>query len=194
MDFDAPEGFATGAVGKAGDRAFYLQAAQGPRIASVMLEREQVAILADRVMAVIDELERRGLAAIDAGPAAHSSVRPLEEPIREEFRVGTMTIAWDDDVDELVIEARSMTFDAGAGEVATREIEVEEIDEDEIPDDAPIGPDVLRVHLTPSMAQRFARDADTVVGGNRPACPFCGEPLEPTGHLCRRPQGGEYIH
>jgi uncharacterized repeat protein (TIGR03847 family) len=192
MDFDAPDRFATGTSGESGDADFFLQAVQGSRTASVMLEREQVAILADRVLAVIDELERRGLAAIDAGPAGVLDPRPLKEPLHEEFRVGTMTIAWDEDVDEVVVEARSMTFDAGAGESALRD--GEEIDDDEIPDDAPIGPDVLRVHLTPFMAQQFARRAGTVTGDDRPDCPFCGGPLERTGHLCPRPDGGEYIH
>lgn len=193
MDFDAPDCFATGTVGESSDAVYVLQAVQGARSASVMLEREQVAILADRVLAVIDELERRGLAAIDAGPAGAGDLRPLQEPVREDFRVGTMTIAWDEDVDELVVEARSMTFDAGAGESALRDGE-EIDDDDEIPDDAVIGPDVLRVHLTPFMAQQFARRAGVVAGDDRPACPFCGGPLEPTGHLCPRPDGGEYIH
>jgi uncharacterized repeat protein (TIGR03847 family) len=192
MDFDAPDRFATGATGDPSDPAFYLQAVQGPRTVSVTLEREQVAILADRMLAVIDELERRGLAAIDAGPAGQADERPLAEPVQEEFRVGTMTIAWDDDDDHLVIEARSMTFDAGAGESALRD--GDEIDDDEIDDDAPIGPDVLRVHLTPYMAQQFARRAGIVVGDDRPACPFCGQPLERFGHLCRRSDEGEYIH
>jgi uncharacterized repeat protein (TIGR03847 family) len=192
IDLDAPDRFASGAVGDPSDRVFYLQAVQGPRIVSVMLEQEQIAILADRVLAVVDELERRGLAAIDAGPAGIVESRPLQQPLREEFRVGTMTIAWDEDVDELVIEARSMTFDAGAGESALRD--GDEVDDDEIPDDAPIGPDVLRVHLTPLMAQQFARRADMIAGDTHPPCPFCGEPLEPTGHLCPRPRGGEYIH
>ncbi len=192
MDFDTPDRFATGSVGEPGDRVFYLQAVQRQRTTSVMLEREQVAILADRVLAVVDELERRGLAAIDAGSAGSPDERPLEEPLHEEFRVGTMTIAWDDDVDRIVIEARSMTFDAGAGDSVLRD--GEDLDDDDIPDDAPIGPDVLRVRLTPFMAQQFARRAGQVVGDGRPPCPFCGEPLEPTGHICLRSEGGEYIH
>jgi uncharacterized repeat protein (TIGR03847 family) len=194
MDFQAPDRFATGATGEPGDRVFYLQTVQGPHVVSVLLEKEQVAILADRVLAVIDELERRGLAAIDAGPAGVPDARPLEGPLSDEFRVGTLTIAWDDDVDRLVIEARSMTFDAGAGESAMRDDDDIDDDDDDIDDDAPIGPDVLRVHLTPFMAQQFARRASMVVDAGRPPCPFCGEPLEPTGHLCPRPDQDEYIH
>ncbi len=184
IDLDSPERFATGTVGLPGERTFFLQAVQGGLVTTVQLEKEQVSVLADRVLAVIDEVERRGLAAIDAGPAGVVDERPLEQPLHEEFRVGTMVIAWDEDVDELIVEARSMTFDAGVGDVALREDE--EIDEDDIPDDAPIGPDVLRVHLTPFMAQQFARRANSVVAGGQPTCPYCGATLEPSGHFCAR--------
>ncbi len=184
IDLDMPERFATGTVGEPGDRTYFLQAVQGRQVATVQLEEEQVAVLADRVLAVIDEVERRGLTAIDAGPAGEIDERPLEQPLHEEFRVGTMIIAWDEDVDRLVVEARSMTFDAGAGDVALRDDD--EVDEDDIPDDAPIGPDVLRVHLTPYMAQQFARRANSVVAGGVPTCPYCGAVLEPPGHFCSR--------
>jgi uncharacterized repeat protein (TIGR03847 family) len=184
IDLDTPERFATGAVGDPGDPSYFLQAVQGGHVTTVQLEREQVAVLADRVLAVIDEVERRGLVAMDAGPAGAPDVRPLVQPVHEEFRVGTMVIAWDEDVDQIVVEARSMTFDAGAGEMALRD--GDEIEEDDIPDDAPIGPDVLRVHLTPFMAQQFARRANRVVAGGRPTCPYCGAALEATGHFCSR--------
>ncbi|MEX1296006.1 MAG: DUF3090 family protein [Candidatus Limnocylindrales bacterium] len=184
IDFELPERFATGTISEDGERTFFLQAVQGREVTTVRLEREQVAVLADRVLAIIDEVERRGLTAIDAGPAGELDERPLEQPLDEEFHVGTMIIAWDDDVDQVVVEARSMTFDAGAGDVAVRD--EEDVDGDEIPDDAPIGPDVLRVHLTPHMAQQFARRANSVVAGGRPTCPYCGAVLEPSGHFCTR--------
>jgi uncharacterized repeat protein (TIGR03847 family) len=184
IDFDMPDRFATGTAGEPGDRSFFLQARQGSRMTTVQLEKEQVAVLADRVLAIIDEVERRGLAAIDAGAAGAIDEQPLEQPLHEDFRVGTMIIAWDEDVDRLIVEARSMVFDAGAGEVALREDE--EVDDDDIPDDAPIGPDVLRVRLTPYMAQQFARRANSVVAGGQPTCPYCGQVLERHGHFCSR--------
>ncbi len=184
IDFHMPDRFAPGSIGESGERTFFLQAVQGARITTVMLEKEQVAVLADRVLAVIDEVERRGLAAIDAGPAGIPDDRPPEQPLAEEFRVGTLVISWDEDIDRLVVEARSMTFDAGAGESAVREDA--DLDDDDIPDEAPIGPDVLRVRLTPFMAQQFARRATSVVAGGQPTCPFCGAVLERSGHFCRR--------
>lgn len=184
IDLALPERFATGTLGEPGDRTFFLQAVQGRVVTTVQLEKEQVVALADRVLAIIDEVERRGLTAIDAGPAGELDERPLAQPVHEEFRVGTMIIAWDEDVDQLVVEARSMTFDAGAGDVALRDSD--DLDEDDIPDDAPIGPDVLRVHLTPHMAQQFARRANSVVAGGKPVCPYCGAVLGPSGHFCER--------
>jgi hypothetical protein len=206
MDFADPDRFVAGTVGEPGQRTFFIQAVQGPRVASVALEKAQVAVLADRLIAVVDELERRGLAATEAGLTDDD--RPLDEPLREEFRVGTLTIAWDDDLDRLVVEARSM--EPGDAEppdpnpfrlflVSEATAEVEEVDEGEddeedVPDDAPVGPDVMRVRITAAMAQGFARRALRVVAAGRPSCPFCGLPIERTGHLCPRQNGSDYIH
>lgn len=197
--FEAPDRFVTGTVGRPGQRTFFLQAIQGGRIASVTLEKIQVAVLADRVAAILAELERRGVkGAVGVTPAGDDD-RPLDEPLREEFRVGTLTISWDNEDAELLVEARSEVEgeddedDEDADEAATgMEAEAptsEDEDEDEIPDDAPEGPDVLRVRLSPAMALGFAQRARRVVGAGRPPCPFCGQPLNAEGHICARKNG-----
>jgi uncharacterized repeat protein (TIGR03847 family) len=185
--FDDPDRFVAGTVGEPGRRTFFLQAVQDGRITSVALEKVQVAVLADRIGAVLAELVRRGVVdSTVAETAAGDDERPLDEPLREEFRAGTLTIAWDSDDDCIVIEARSRSDE---DEEEDEEDAAEEDGEDEIPDDAPIGPDVLRVRLPPAMAVGFARRAGRVVAAGRPACPFCGQPLDATGHLCPRRNG-----
>jgi uncharacterized repeat protein (TIGR03847 family) len=190
--FDDPDRFVAGTIGQPGHRTFFLQATQGGRIASVALEKVQVAVLADRIAAVVAELVRRG--AVDSA-VADSTVgddeRELDEPLREEFRVGTLTISWDAEGDSIVIEARSQDDENQAEEADEGEEADEEVEDadDEIPDDAPVGPDVLRVRLAPAMAVGFVRRANRVVAAGRPPCPFCGLPLDPTGHLCPRRNG-----
>jgi uncharacterized repeat protein (TIGR03847 family) len=184
FQYERPDRFSTGTVGEPGQRIFYLQAAEGERITAVVLEKVQVAVLADRIMAVVGELQRRGLVAAELVPEGDDE-QPLFAPLQEEFRVGNMTIAWDEEREELVVEARSMSDE----EDEEAEEEVEELD-----DAALVGPDVLRVRLTPAMALGFSSRATRVVAAGRPPCPFCGQPLEPAGHLCPRRNGTGYLH
>src|SRR5664280_1621398 len=49
--------------------------------------------------------------------------------------------------------------------------------------------DVVRIHLPPGKALAFAKQALGVVAAGRPPCPFCGQPLNPEGHICARRNG-----
>ena len=66
--FDPPERFVAGTVGQPGDRTFFLQARDGPRVVSVVLEKVQVAVLADRLGELLSELERRGVRRLARSP------------------------------------------------------------------------------------------------------------------------------
>ena len=69
-------------------------------------------MLAERVEALLDEVVRRsgGEAAVPAvTPADVEDTAPLDAPIEEEFRVGTMALAWDGDDEVVVIEAQALT-------------------------------------------------------------------------------------
>jgi uncharacterized repeat protein (TIGR03847 family) len=165
IDLDAPDRFVAGTADDADeDATVYLQAVHDQRVVTVALERQQVAQLAHRMLLICGELERRGLLAIETGslpmPDAATGDRgraTLEEPLREEFRVGTLTIGWHNDSSRVVVEAFALVFDAGAGESAL--LPDAEPDDEDISDDDPLGPDLLRVRLTPLMALRFARQA-----------------------------------
>src|SRR3954452_9087347 len=104
--YDAPDRFVAGTVGQPGERTFFLQAREGNRITSVGCEKQQVSVLAEHLDRVLDEVKRRGGAQVDMPPASStpSDTQPLDAPITEEFRVGTMTIAWDPTIDRIVIE------------------------------------------------------------------------------------------
>jgi uncharacterized repeat protein (TIGR03847 family) len=172
--FDQPERFVAGTVGEPGQRTFYLQARNGRRITSVALEKEQVAVLAERVDSLLDELVRvtGGDARVPAvAPQELVDSEPLDQPIQEEFRVGTMTLAWDGQSEQVVLEIFSL----------------EEPGEDDEEETEPA--EVLEVRLSAPAARVFAKRALTVVSAGRPPCPFCGDPLDPKGHICPRANG-----
>lgn len=183
FEYDPPERFVAGTVGEPGQRTFFLQASGSGRTTSVSLEKQQVLVLAERVEALLDEVVRRsaGEAAVPAvSPPAAEDNAPLESPVEEEFRVGTMALAWDPDDEVVVIEAQAVTDDNdGDGEDGSPLID--EDDEN--------GPPLLRVRVSGTLARSFVVRAQAVVAAGRPPCPFCGGPLDAAGHVCPRANG-----
>jgi uncharacterized repeat protein (TIGR03847 family) len=171
--FDEPQRFVAGTVGVPGERTFYLQARDGKRLISVSLEKEQVNLLGDRLNDLLDQVtqaEGRDTAIIGL-----ADLEPLDSPIEEEFRVGTLALGWNSSSAQVVIEAHAMT----------------EIFEDvpDLEEESDEGPDMLRVRLNGSSARAFAKRALNVVAAGRPPCPLCEGPLDPRGHICPRANG-----
>ena len=179
--FDPPERFVAGTVGPPGQRTFFLQARTGPRVTSVALEKQQVLVLAERIDELLDELlsAQQVESPIPAiPPVALEDNDPLEQPIVEEFRAGTMTLSWDSADERVVVEVFPFDEDA-ATDPETPEVEVEDPEPEE----------VLVVRLPAGLARAFSKRAQAVVSAGREPCPFCGSPLDPGGHICPRANG-----
>lgn len=170
--FRTPDRFVAGTVGEPGDRVFYLQAVHASRVVSVMLEKQQVQILADRMGLLLEEVHRRFGTDLPEDPDV--DISPLVTPIDAEFRVGTMGLGWDADSGNVVVELLAVTET--------------EVDESVVLDDAEEGPDAVRVFLTPQQAREFAARSELVVAAGRTPCPLCGEPVG-GGHICVRTNG-----
>jgi len=211
--FDPPDRFVAGTVGQPGQRTFFLQARKAGQVVSVVLEKVQVAALAERLDALLDELESQGVAASLAPVGGGIDSEPLDEPINEAFRATTLTLGWDSDAGRVLVEARADPVEV---EFELDDDDDEADDADDIPEDeepgvagleasiaATIqaafdaddddGPDVLRVRLTADTARSFVERAARIVASGRPPCPLCGQPLDPQGHICPR-RNGHYIN
>ncbi len=172
--FRSPDRFLAGTIGQPGEREFYLQVVDGRRVLSVACEKQQVAILADRLDLLITEVARRlGTEAAAADTA--EDVPLLDTPVDAEFRVGTMGLAWDGEGSQVIVELLALTD--------------EEVGEDIVLEDREDGPDALRVFLSLAEARNFAHHAQSVVAAGRPPCPLCGNPLDADGHICPRLNG-----
>jgi uncharacterized repeat protein (TIGR03847 family) len=174
--FRQPDRFVAGTVGEPGDRAFYLQAVEEARTVSVLLEKQQVTVLAERIGALLGEVSRRfGAEVSEEVEEDQVDTEPLVVPLEQEFRVGTMGLGWDSDSRSIVVELLAFTD--------------EEIDESVVLDDTDEGPDALRVFLSPVQARAFAARAERVLSAGRPPCPLCAQPLDAQGHICPRQNG-----
>jgi uncharacterized repeat protein (TIGR03847 family) len=213
--FDPPERFVAGTIGQPGNRTFFLQARRAGQIVSVVLEKVQVAVLAERLGVLLDELEERGIARPTV--AVMSDTSPLDEPINDAFRATTLTLGWDGDAEQILVEARAESDDDDDEDDDGDTDDDDEGDEGEvidlsaveglaaspagellaafegIDDDELDGPDTLRVRLTVEVARGFVNRALEVVAAGRMPCPLCGQPLDPQGHICPR-RNGHYVN
>ena len=171
--FDNPQRFVAGTVGAPGERTFFLQARTGTRVVSVSLEKQQVSLLSERLLELLEQVSRAE--SLDISYRGPADLEPLDNPIQEEFRVGTLALGWNTETQQVIIEAHAATesFD----------------DVPELEEDANEGPDVLRVRLKCSLATAFCNRANAVVAAGRPPCPLCSEPLDQQGHICPRANG-----
>lgn len=208
FDFGVPDRFVAGTVGQPGHRTFFLQARKGSALVSVVLEKIQVQVLAERLALLLAEVARRGAHVPEALAPSDDDSAPLGEPLVEAFRVGTMTLGWDPHREQVVVEARAQQEadedddeddeEDADDEPADADDEEEDGDADDEPptlefdDSDPDGPDLVRVRLTPLAARAFVERSLRTVAAGRPPCPFCGLPLDPTGHICPRKNG--YVH
>jgi hypothetical protein len=125
----------------------------------------------------------------------------LEQPIDEEFRVGTITLGWEEDSGRAVIELfpvseeNVLVEDLGDDDPDGAVGELPATDDGDDDEEAMVveveieASEVLVVKLEPAYARSFVQRAQSVVSAGRPACQFCGGPIDPEGHICPRANG-----
>ncbi len=172
--FDPVERFVVGTVGIPGERTFFIQARTGTRLVSVALEKAQVAAIADRILQILREIRISEPLAIFERVSYDD--QPLETPIDEEFRVGVIGLAYLADRRLIEIDLQAIT------ESESTEDEMLEIDTSS-------DQEILRVLMTLGYSESFAKRSNAVVAAGRAPCPFCGGPIDPSGHLCPRANG-----
>jgi uncharacterized repeat protein (TIGR03847 family) len=171
--FEPPERFVAGTVGRGGGR-----------LVSVVLEKVQVTLLAEKLEELLAEAHQRFALELPGPASDPPDNEPLDSPVDEEFRVGTLGLAFDVEDNSVIIEAIA-TDDLAEFEAETDAPEEDENESPAISDDL----DRLRVRLTPVEVRAFIDRARRVISAGRPPCPLCGQPLDSSGHLCPRHNG-----
>ena len=170
--FNEVSRFTVGTVGVPGERTFYLQIRAGNEVISTSLEKSQVAVLSERLNYMLKEI--RLAHPLISRPQLIRDSLPLETPVMDEFRVGSMAIFFDAEIEKIQIDLRELN-------IADEEVDDELLTIEDL--------QVLRVFITPSQAKSFHDRAELVVAAGRQPCPFCSFPIDPQGHLCARANG-----
>src|SRR3954467_15531699 len=135
---------------------------------------------------LLDEVVRRtgGSLPVPADASTEATdTDPLDAPVEEKFRVGTMALAWDGEEQRMIVEAQALVELEAESEEDLAEAEEKLLQDEEN------GPPMLRVRLPGARAGASAKRALDVVNAGRPPCPLCSLPLDPEGHVCPRQNG-----
>jgi len=155
IELDPVERITADAVGPPGERVFYLQARKADRVVTLLVEKEQVELLAASVISILAQVGK------EVEESAAEESMDLEEPLLPEWRAGRISIGFQEDRDLFLLEAE------------------EDLDEDEDRE-----PGAVRLWATAGQLFALARHGAAVVARGRPRCGLCGNPLDPEGHVC----------
>jgi uncharacterized repeat protein (TIGR03847 family) len=176
IELDDVDVLGTGAIGEPGQRAFYIQARTENAQLTVLVEKEQVALLATEAVAFLDRIADHYPEVAASVPAGEAQ---LHEPTVPLFRARLIGLGFDPERELVLLELRERADD-------------DEDDEDLHVDDSP-QPDaeeesgyVARIYATRAQVRAMAARGAEAVAGGRPACPLCDMPMDPAGHRCPR--------
>src|SRR4051812_5057903 len=98
MDLGAVDRITADAIGEPGMRTFYLQARAGEQLLTVIVEKEQVELLARSVLELLaDNPLETAIVEVD-------DEQTLEDPVDPRFRAGRLSIGYDDEQDRFLLE------------------------------------------------------------------------------------------
>jgi uncharacterized repeat protein (TIGR03847 family) len=167
-----PDIFTADYLGRPGERVFYIQARGGFGSVTYLVEKQQVAVLADKLRELLVMVDPADTVA-GAEPARDPALA-LMEPTEPEWRIGMMGLSYEEVEQQVVVLIRS---------VDEQSADVESVLEDD--DDEP----GVQFHLRRDQVRSFILHALAVVAEGRPLCQLCGLPIDPEGHICPASNG-----
>jgi uncharacterized repeat protein (TIGR03847 family) len=182
VDLERVDRITAGAVGEPGERTFFLQARQGDRSVTILVEKEQVELLGTSILEILATVGR------ETGEGPPSEELGLEPPLEPLWRAGRLSIGYAEERDLMLLEIEELV--ELEDEPEDEQDEADEAGDEPEDDTAPVaeteGPEPDRVRLWATREQMFAlaRHGAAVAERGRPRCRFCGNPIDPEGHMC----------
>jgi uncharacterized repeat protein (TIGR03847 family) len=182
VDLERVDRITAGAVGEPGERTFFLQAREGDRSITILVEKEQVELLGTSILEILATVGR------ETGEGPPSDELGLEPPLEPLWRAGRLSIGYAEERDLMLLEIEELV--ELEDEPEDEQDEADEADDEPEDDTAPVaeteGPEPDRVRLWATREQMFAlaRHGAAVAERGRPRCRFCGNPIDPEGHMC----------
>jgi uncharacterized repeat protein (TIGR03847 family) len=170
IELDGVDALGAGAIGEPGARVFYIQADKRGSRLTVLVEKEQVALLAQEAVAFLDRIADDHPEPPAEAALLHPSVAQVTEPAVPLFRARMIGLGFEPDRGLVLIELRERGED----------------DEEDAADAEEDAGYVARIFATRAQVRAMAARGSEAVASGRPTCPLCDFPMDPAGHICPR--------
>lgn len=197
-DLGDVERITAGAVGEPGRRTFFLQMLASDGLYSLVVEKEQVQLLSTSVLEILANVDE------ETGGTYDENAMALVEPVEPRWRVGRISLRYDEDADRIVLEVdefrRGAELEDLEGDDEDDDLEGLEVAEDDDEEGdveeevrileailgSPPEEETERIVARATREQMLAlsRHGAAVVTRGRPTCQFCANPIDPDGHVC----------
>jgi uncharacterized repeat protein (TIGR03847 family) len=172
FDLNPVQHITADAIGKPGQRVFYLQGWRENDIhpVTIIIEKVQLLTLAKGLEQILSEITRQKPALPEPAANYDEDKMHITPPVDPIFRAGEMGLGYDADQDLIIILVREIVMEDGNPEEAS----------------------VIRFWCNRQQARWLADWGAEVVSRGRPICPQCGQPMEPEGHFCPKKNGHKH--
>jgi len=193
IELETVDSLGAGAVGDPGEREFFLQARTESAQLTVLVEKEQVALLATEAVAFLDRI---------AEDYPEEGIEPREPTVRQAglreptvplFRARLIGLGFDPEREMVLIELRERSSEDEEEGALPSQAEDATPDLPDLPDVAVADPTdedeegyVARIYATRGQVRAMAAKGAEAVAAGRPLCPLCDMPMDPAGHRCPR--------
>jgi len=169
-ELDPVDHITADAIGKPGQRVFYLHAWKGEQVLTVIIEKIQLDSLSIGIEKFLAEVRQQNPDLVEASSSYVEDLMRISPPVDPLFRVGEISLGYDQAEDSMILISRELLLDDLPSEEGA----------------------VVKLWCTRAQARALARWGAEVVKGGRPICTQCGEPMEPEGHFCPKKNGHKH--
>ncbi|PKN86261.1 MAG: hypothetical protein CVU46_08445 [Chloroflexi bacterium HGW-Chloroflexi-8] len=158
------------AIGKPGQRVFYIQASSDLQIVTLIIEKIQLQSLAVSVLRFLDDLQKQYPDITIPSGKYNEEDQKITPPIDPFFRVGEIQLSYEIETDMICLNAKEIIMESNAGS----------------PED-----DLNSVNFWCSREQikTMSNWGLNLIQQGRPICPLCQNPIDPSGHFCPKKNG-----
>ncbi len=169
LDLKPVQHITADALGKPGERVFYLQGwrATDPQPVTIIIEKVQLQGLVTGIAQMLGEVARQHPNLPVPMADFDGDKMRIQPPLDPQFRAGEMGLGYDEESDLMLLLAREIVPEDGDIEDAA----------------------VVRFWCNRRQASQLAAWSSEVINQGRKICPQCGEPMEAEGHFCPKKNG-----